>query len=77
MYVFSSNIAIPRPTLIFLVSLNSRELIDQLSDIYFFDVLYILDHEPDNKTNHTEFIKEHVKFVEVCSISCFHPSIHF
>lgn len=61
-----------------LFSLNSRELLDQLSDIYFFDVLYILDHEPDNKSNHTDFIKEHVKFVEVISFNdeAFEKKVH-
>jgi len=61
-----------------LFSLNSRELLDQLSDIYFFEVLYILDNEPDLKANHTEFIKEHVKFVEVISFNddAFEKKVH-
>jgi len=52
-----------------LFSLNSRELLDQLTDIYFYDVLYIIDHEPDLKSNHTSFIKEHVQFVEVINFN--------
>jgi len=61
-----------------LFSLNSRELLDQLSDIYFFDVLYILDHGTDIKANHTEFMKEHVKFVEVISFNdeAFEKKVH-
>jgi len=61
-----------------LFSLNSRELLDQLSDIYFFDVLYIVDNEPDLKFNHSEFIKEHVKFVEVISFNdeSFEKKVH-
>jgi protein phosphatase-4 regulatory subunit 3 len=61
-----------------LFSLNSRELLDQLSDIYFFDVLYILDHGTDVKANHTEFMKEHVKFVEVISFNdeAFEKKVH-
>lgn len=47
-----------------LFSLNSRELIENICDNYFFDVIYILDQESENKTKHTDFAKEQVKFVE-------------
>jgi len=49
-----------------------------LSDIYFFDVLYIIDNEPDLKVNHSDFIKEHVKFVEVINFNdeSFEKKVH-
>jgi len=52
-----------------LFSLNSKELIEHLCDTYFFDVIYILDLDPENKTHHLEFVKEQVKFVEVISFN--------
>lgn len=52
-----------------LFTFNSKEMDAHLCDNYFADILLLLDREPGSKTNHTQFITEQAKFVEVLQLN--------